>query len=191
LSLPAEVKWIEVDLAGIIDSKNEALARERPTCSVERIALDVADSNARRDFLARVSHPVERVLVVTEGLLVYLDPEAVGSLADDLHRNLPNALWLLENISPEILARQRRLWGTRLKAAHAEHQFAPPEGLAFFRCHGWRPQATRSLLDEARRLRREMPMAWLMRVASVLAPQRHERFRQSVLYALMEPADAS
>lgn len=188
LSLPAEVKWIEVDLAGIIDFKNEALAGERPTCAVERIALDLADSNARRDLLMRVSHSAERVLVITEGLLVYLDAKEVASLADDLHRHVPNALWLLENISPEILARQRRLWSARLKAAHAEHKFAPPEGMAFFRSHGWAPQSTRLLLDEAHRLGREMPMAWLMRLASVLAPRRHERFRQAVVYAVMASA---
>ena len=44
-----------------------------------------------------------------------------------------------------------------------------------------------SLLDEARRLHREMPMAWMMRIAAVLAPKRHERFRQAVTYAVMAP----
>jgi len=186
LSLPADLRWIEVDLAGIVEFKDEALADERPTCVVERVALDVTDSNARRDLLVSVSKAVERALVITEGLLVYLDAEEVASLADDLHRHLPNAVWLLENISPEILARQRRLWGKGLEAAHAQHKFAPPEGLTFFRPHGWTPRATRSLLDEARRLGREMPMAWLMRLASVVAPQRHDRLRQAVVYALME-----
>jgi methyltransferase (TIGR00027 family) len=190
LALPAEVRWIEADLPGIISFKNEALAGERPTCAVERIALDVADLNARHEVLATVSHSAERVLVVTEGLLVYLDAKEVASLADDLHRHLPNALWLLENISPEILVRQRRLWGKRLTVAHAEHKFAPPEGLAFFQPHGWTPQSIRSLLDEARRLGREMPMAWLMRLGSVLAPRRHERFRQAVVQAVMARVDS-
>jgi methyltransferase (TIGR00027 family) len=187
LPLPAEVRWIETDLPGIVGFKNEALSGERPTCPVERIALDVADLNARREVLATVSHSAERVLVITEGLLVYLDAKEVASLADDLHRHLPNARWLLENISPEILARQQRLWRNRLRVAGAEHKFAPPEGLAFFEPHGWVPQSTRFLLDEARRLGREMPMAWLMRLASVLAPRRHERFRQAVVQAVMAP----
>jgi methyltransferase (TIGR00027 family) len=186
LSLPPDVEWIEADLAGIIAFKNDALARERPTCRVERVALDVMDPTARRDLLARVPSAAGRVLVVTEGLLVYLDAQAVTALAADLHRCLPGALWLLECISPEVLARQRRLWGTRLKAAGAEHKFAPPEGLEFFRPQGWVPRSTRSLLDEARRLGREMPMAWLMRLSAVLAPRRQERFKQAVLYAVMQ-----
>jgi methyltransferase (TIGR00027 family) len=185
LSLPSEVRWIEADLPGIIDFKNEALADERPTCAVERVGLNVADPDARRHLVARLQDPAERVLIVTEGLLVYLDTNEVASLSDDLHRALPNAAWLLENISPEILARQRRLWGRRLKAAHAAHKFAPPEGLEFFRPHGWVPQSTRFLLDEAHRLGREMPMAWLMRLGSVLAPRRHEHFRRAVVYAVM------
>jgi len=189
LSLPADVNWIEVDLPGIIELKSQVLAGERSACSVERIALDVGDSKARQELLIRVRDSGARVLIVTEGLLVYLQAEQVASLARDLHRYLPSAIWLLENISPEILARQRRLWGTRLKAARAEHKFAPPEGLQFFRPYGWASQSTRSLLDEARRLGREMPMAGLMRIASLLAPRRHLRFRQAVVYAVMAPVD--
>ncbi len=102
LALPAEVRWIEADVPGMIRFKNEALSGDPPTCTVERIALDVADFNARQGVLATVSRTGKRVLVVTEGLLVYLDAKEVGSLADDLHRHLPNAQWLLENISPEI-----------------------------------------------------------------------------------------
>jgi methyltransferase (TIGR00027 family) len=188
LPLPAGVRWIEVDSAGILDLKKDALAGERPACALEQIALDVADPHARRALWAALPSPADRVLVVTEGILVYLEPEQVASLARDLRAHVPGALWILENASPEILARQRRLWGTRLEAARAEHKFAPAEGLAFFRPHGWSPRTIRSLLDEARRLGREMPMAWLMRVAAALAPRRHDRFRQAVVYALLEPA---
>jgi hypothetical protein len=31
-----------------------------------------------------------------------------------------------------------------------------------------------------------MPMAWLMHLASTLAPRRHERFRQAVVHAVMK-----
>ena len=82
---------------------------------------------------------------MTEGLLVYLDAQSVASLAADLHRHLPSARWLLENITPEILLRQQRLWATRLRFAAAEHKFAPPEGLEFFgRADGCRGPLGRS-----------------------------------------------
>jgi methyltransferase (TIGR00027 family) len=187
LPLPADVQWIEVDLPGIVDFKSHVLGAERPACSVERIGCDVADANARRKLLERLPRGRGRTLIVTEGLLVYFDANEVASLARDLRDCFPTALWILENISPEILARQRRLWGSRLQAARAEHKFAPREGLEFFRPHGWAPRSTRSLLDEARRLGREMPMAWMMRLAALVAPRRHERFRQAVVHAVMEP----
>jgi methyltransferase (TIGR00027 family) len=186
LRLAPGLRWIEVDLPALVRFKDEALAGEHPVCSVERVALDVTDAGARASVFARVAAERVPTLVVTEGLLVYLAKAEVAALAGDLHRHLPHALWLLENIAPEILARQKRLWATRLRAAGAEHKFAPEEGLSFYLRHGWKARDTRSLLDEARRLRREMPMAWWMRLGAMVAPKRHERLRQSVVYAIME-----
>ncbi len=44
LSLPAGLKWIEVDLPNIIQFKTKALADERPACAVERVACDVGEA---------------------------------------------------------------------------------------------------------------------------------------------------
>ena len=143
LSLPVNLRWVEVDLPGIIRFKSEVLGSERAACSVERVSLDIADRDARKDLLVRVGCEGMPVLVVTEGLLVYLDAEEVASLAEDLRRHLPSGPWLLETIAPDILARQRRLWGEKLRAAGADHKFAPQEGLEFFRPHGWAPRSTR------------------------------------------------
>jgi methyltransferase (TIGR00027 family) len=186
LSLPVNLRWIEVDLPGIIRLKSDVLGSEQAACSVERVSLDIADQRARNDLFVRVGGEGTPVLVVTEGLLVYLDAEEVASLADDLHRHLPSSSWLLETVAPDILARQRRLWGEKLRAAGADHKFAPPEGLEFFRPHGWVPRSTRSLMDEARRLRREMPLGWLMHFVSSLVPGRDEKFRKAVVYAVMD-----
>ena len=54
-SLPPDLRWIEVDLPGLIHFKNEALANEQPVCSVERVALDIAVPNGRERVLARVA----------------------------------------------------------------------------------------------------------------------------------------
>ncbi len=197
LALPPGLRWVEVDLPGIIAHKDEALRGERPSCGVERISLDLASRRERQAFLASAfaGTPAQRVLVVTEGLLVYLAETEVAALADDLRRALPTAWWLLENVSPAILARQRRTWDKALRGANAEHKFAPANGLEFFRSHGWSPRETRSLLDEAERLRRELPAVALLRRVSRLVPflgrayaRRHARFRDAMLYAVMEAA---
>ncbi len=184
LPLPAGLRWLEADAQSLLDFKEQALSRERSHCHVERIAVDVIDREGRLRLFERVGGFGERVVVVTESLLVYLEPGVVASLADDLHQ-LPKSEWLLETIAPAILARQKRLWGHALQTARAEHKFAPQEGLAFFAPHGWTPRVTRGLLDEAQRLRREMPMAWLVHLGARLAPARHARLREAVRYAVM------
>lgn len=192
LPLRRDLRWIELDDPDLLAAKAKALEGERPACSVERIGVNLADRPRRRDVLARLSAESPRALLVTEGLLVYLEPTEVGSLAEDLARFFPDGQWLLENAAPHVLAAQKRRWGKALWAAHAEHKFAPPDGLAFFRRYGWAPRATRSLLDEAARLGRELPVVSLVRRLSPLFPplgrayaRRHAKLRDAMLYAVM------
>jgi methyltransferase (TIGR00027 family) len=192
LPLPADLRWIEVDLPSIISWKAQALRGERPACTLERISLDLANRDQRAEVLARVSADAPRALVVTEGLLVYLDAAEVASLADDLRRFFPTGLWLLESVAPSIVARQRRTWGKTLRSANAEHKFAPVNGLDFYRPHGWIPRETRSLLDEAQRLGREMRVvSWIRRIESLVPAlrsvyaRRQATFRNAFLCALM------
>ncbi|MFZ5897246.1 MAG: class I SAM-dependent methyltransferase [Myxococcota bacterium] len=192
LSVPSGVRWIEVDQPGIIQPKGALLANEPATCQLERIALDLRNVDARRELFARVNRESSRVLVVSEGFLIYLDAQEVGSLADDLHTFFPSALWLLDVVSPDILAQLQASLAKTLEAAHAEMKFAPADGLAFFERHGFAPLIERSLLREAARLGREMKpvsvLRWLLNVAPTLAQRFSENpplERNAVLYALM------
>ena len=51
MPLPASLKWIEVDLPAILDYKESLLRRETPACALERVRLDLADRDARRELL--------------------------------------------------------------------------------------------------------------------------------------------
>jgi methyltransferase (TIGR00027 family) len=185
LALPADLRWIEIDLPEIIADKQALLSGERAACDVERIGLDLADRGARQALFTRLRDRGEPTLLITEGLLIYLDEDSVASLADDMHATFAQGIWLLENVAPSILARQRALWGEPLRRAHAEHKFAPDNGWEFFRSRGWRSIGPiKSLFDEARRLGRETPGLWLTRR---LAPARYARLRESVQYAIMRP----
>ncbi len=193
LPLPADLRWIEVDLPDIVASKSKALEGVRPVCRVERVALDLGERGKRQDVLARAAAEAPRVLVVTEGVLVYLDDADVASLADDLGRFFPTGLWLLENVSPDTLVRQRRMWRKALRSAHADHKFAPADGLDFYRPHGWVPRQTKSLLDEAQRLGREMRLVkWIRRIESAIPSlkgvyaRRQAKFRNALVCALLE-----
>lgn len=189
LPLPPALKWIEVDLPEILDYKQQTLAGERAVCDHEIVKLDLSNVEARREMFARVGANAERALIVSEGLLVYLAPEEVGSLAADLHTQPGFRWWLTDIVRPEILKRMEKTWGRRVAEANAPFRFAPAEGTDFFREFGWREAEFRSLLEEGHRLKREMPMAWLGRLLwRIQPPAKREKFRRMGGCALLERA---
>jgi O-methyltransferase involved in polyketide biosynthesis len=70
--------WIEADRAPILAAKTQVLAESAPACVVEREDVNLADGGARGELFDRVAARHERVVVLTEGLLVYLDENLVG-----------------------------------------------------------------------------------------------------------------
>jgi methyltransferase (TIGR00027 family) len=84
LELPTSLRWVEVDLPTLIEEKQRLLADARPRCRLTRIKVDLADPGARAAVLQDVAASSRKVLVITEGLLVYLDEVQVRSLAVDL-----------------------------------------------------------------------------------------------------------
>ncbi|HWM94748.1 MAG TPA: SAM-dependent methyltransferase [Thermoanaerobaculia bacterium] len=162
LPLPPSLRWIEVDLPELLAHKEQELAGERPVCELERVRLDLADVEARRALFERVGGMGKRVLVASEGLLLYLTPQQVGPLATDLHAPGSFRWWATDLLSPALRRRLLRSWGSHLEGASSVYQFAPEDGPGFFRPFGWEVAEFHPLFDEARRLRREMPMAWLL-----------------------------
>jgi hypothetical protein len=67
-----------------MDHKEARLLRDPPTCSVERVGLDLAERNARRELLGRIGATATRALALTEGVIAYLSVDEAGDLADDL-----------------------------------------------------------------------------------------------------------
>lgn len=162
LPLPPSLQWIEVDLPELLAHKETEMAGERPVCELERVRLDLADHEARRALFDRVERMGKRVMVVSEGLLLYLTPQQVAPLATDLHGSKSFRWWVTDLLSPALLKRLHRTWGTHLENANAPYRFAPEEGAEFFRPFGWRVGEFRPVFDEGRRLQREMPLAWLL-----------------------------
>src|SRR6478672_133648 len=83
LALPATLRWIDVDLPDILNYKSNTLKDEKTTCRYEAVAADMTDADARRNLFMRVGTSGKNILVVTEGLLIYLTREQVGDLATD------------------------------------------------------------------------------------------------------------
>jgi len=172
LALPATLHWVEVDLSEMIAYKTEMLGGEAPRCHLERIALDLADDAARREFFARLDAGANRVFFITEGLLAYLDEEQVANLARDLHQCEHFQYWLTDVASPKVKQMMEKHWGKELRAAGAPIKFAPPGGEEFFRPHGWEAIEFRGFFQASREFNRPMPGDWMIRLFARLMPQR-------------------
>lgn len=163
LALPAALDWIEVDLPALIEEKERALDGETPVCRLTREKADLADPAARADVLERVTRAATKVLVITEGLLIYLKDDVVRSLSDDLASRPAVRFWLIDLASPAILQMMQK--GMAEHLANAPLQFAPPDGIAFFETLGWQARDVRSIFHEAVRFRR---VPWLLRPFALL-----------------------
>jgi len=154
LALPASLKWIEVDLPEITDYKEEILRDEKPSCVLERVRLDLADVKGRRELFKRLATDAHKALIISEGLVLYLAKEEVGSLATDLAAQESFRYWLLDFASPALVRLMQKKMGKSFEAAAAPFKFAPAAGPEFFREFGWTPAELRSMFHTAGRLKR-------------------------------------
>ncbi len=154
LTLPATLKWIEVDLPEITDYKEEILRDEKPSCALERVRLDLSAVNARRELFQRLAAQAGKALIISEGLVLYLTAEEVRSLATDLAAREPFRYWLLDFASPALLKMLRKKMGKAFDEAAAPFKFAPADGPEFFTKFGWKPAALRSMFHTAGGLKR-------------------------------------
>ena len=178
LPLGPALRWVEVDFPDVIAYKQQQLAGERPVCALEQIGADLTDAARRRAVFAQIGGTARHVLVVSEGLLIYLTSDQVGALARDLLAPRSFAWWLIDLASPGLLKMMSKTWG-RAVADNAPFQFAPPEGTRFFEPLGWREAEFRSTWDESLRLKRTMRLAWLWSLLGRLYPKRkREEFRR-------------
>ena len=154
LPLPRSLVWIEVDKPGVLDYKATKLAACRSACALQYAPLNAADAVARRALLSRIADSASRVLVITEGLLVYFTPEDVALLARDLHSWINVRWWLSDLVSPTAFQMMRKLFANTQSASDLRLHFAPEDGPAFFSQHGWETEKCRSCTEEGQRLDR-------------------------------------
>jgi methyltransferase (TIGR00027 family) len=187
LELPPSLRWVDVDLPEILRYKLETLGDAKAKCRYETVEADLIDATSRRALFSRIGAEATRVLVVTEGLLIYLSDAEVGALASDLHAEPSFARWVIDLASPRLLRMMMRTWGKAVASGNAPFKFAPANGTNFFRDFGWEERAFYSTMEEAERLDREMKMMWFWKFLGRLYPERkREEFRRMSGIAVLE-----
>ena len=154
MELPSTLQWIEVDLPDIVAYKEEILGNERARCRLERVSLDLSDVSARRKLFAELEDRAKKIVVASEGLLIYFATEDVASLAKDLAAGKHFQSWIIDLASPGQLRLMQRTSGKQLSEVGAAFMFGPPEGANFFRPHGWEPKDVQGMLKTAAQFKR-------------------------------------
>lgn len=186
LDLPAALQWLHVDMPEMVAYYREQMSGETPRCKLDFIEADLRVAERRREVFAhaRAQGPL---LVITEGLLIYLEAEQVAELARDLHETAQARWWLADLASPMLLKLLERRWSPKLRDGNAPFLFGPAEGTAFFAPLGWREAEFRSTWDESFRINRTMRGAYVWRWLSRFQPAaRREAWRRMSGIALFE-----
>jgi methyltransferase (TIGR00027 family) len=187
MRLPPTLRWIDVDHAGILDHKTEIMKNETPVCRYEAVRLDLADVSKRQALFSQINAESSRVLVVSEGLVVYLTADQVAGLARDLHAAEHFQWWLFDLASPRLLAMMTKMWGRNVSAGNAPFQFAPEESTKFFEPFGWTEIEYHATADDAKRLNRQMKMMWFWQFLGLFASKkRREEFKRFSGIVLVE-----
>lgn len=162
LALPPNLGWVEADLPQLLEEKTQLLADQKPRCRLTRTAVDLADPRARDSFFNEALDGAAKALVLTEGLLMYLEESDIRALSGALQR--PEvSWWMLDFAGPGLKRMMNRKMAGLLQ--NAPFKFAPENGLAYFEDLGWRVVESESLFTAAGRFDR-LPM--LMRAAAWL-----------------------
>lgn len=159
LSLPQEVQWIEVDFPEVIELKNEKLKDQKPKCKLERIGLNLSHQTEREKLFGELNHRIGPALILTEGVIPYLNEDSVSSLANDIKDQSNFKLWIAEYYSPEVYPRYQ---SSKFKGllGDSPFQFFPTNWFSFFEDCGWTQKEMHYLYDEAEKHNRKFPLPW-------------------------------
>ena len=80
----------------------------------------------------RLGEEAKRVLVVSEGLIIYFQADDVAALARDLSAPFSFRLWVTDLASPALLKMLQKAIGGPLVEAGSPLKFAPDEDPEFF-----------------------------------------------------------
>ncbi len=189
LQLPPLLRWIEVDLPGILTYKEQKLQDFSPVCQLDRRKLDLTDLHLRHQLLTEINAAHQPVLVITEGLLSYLPESQVAALAKDLQQQPYLQWWLLDLASPFLLQQSRQNPGQRLFDQYfADGQptflFAPVAGTKFFQPYDWQVQEFRSIWSASRHLTKFAGLTQLL--LRLFARQYWQAINQDSGFVLLE-----
>ena len=186
LELTSDVEWIEVDFPDMIAYKTESLKTEIPRVKLSRIALDLSDRKRAQEFYQSLAQKPGPILVITEGVIPYLDSWMVANLADDLAAT-PNIRYWIQDFREGGYAKGIPRWWLKVKMRFAPFKFVVPDWFGFFADHGWQLNKKKLLQEESLKYGRPMPNFGGIGLLKLLLPKKKlEEYNRTVGFALLE-----
>lgn len=146
LDLPAELRWIEVDFAPILEYKAQILSAERPRCRLERMPADLTVESERQAVWAAAG--AEPGLMVTEGLLLYLPAGTTKALATEPPRSSGIRQWLLDIAASNLMQHAHQGKLEDIERVRAQDRVEGQGILDLVVRHGWRQMGRRAYTRE-------------------------------------------
>ena len=192
MDLSPALEWIEVDYPDVIAFKEERLRGQTPRCRLERLGIDLSQAGERRALFERLGASGKRLLVLTEGVVPYLELQQAADLAADLLRLRNVDGWIVDYVSPES-QNYRRKAGVERHLQRSPFKFEPADWFGFFAERGWRARETRYLPEIGERLGRPAPLPLAVRLLIKLSRLLKPGAGNTALgrfsgYVLLEPA---
>jgi methyltransferase (TIGR00027 family) len=157
MSLPARLRWIEIDFPNIVELKDAALLGHTPACRVERVGLDLLDRPSRREMLARYGSQSDNTLVIAEGVIPYFSNDDAAALAADLSSIASFRHWIMD-FDNAGERRMPRAWEKRLKSAPFLFQVA--DWFEFFKQFAWQPHRVITSAEHSEAINRPYPFSF-------------------------------
>src|SRR4030095_3277584 len=104
---------------------------------LQRIKQDLSDIKTRKELFKDLGNKSNNTLIISEGLIAYLENNAVGALAEDLSAQKSFKHWVLDLMSPGLLALLQKEMRA-LEEAKMPLKFEPEEGEEFFHRYEWK-----------------------------------------------------
>jgi methyltransferase (TIGR00027 family) len=188
LDLPFGMDWVEADFPALIAEKERLLAGETPNCPVRRFGIDLSDGAARRAFFADLARDGVPSVVLTEGVIAYLDPGEVDDLSRDMRAAPGFRFWILDYRQGKLRNhKERKALAKRLAAAPWKFDVEDPK--AFFAARGWKPAQDLHILDIGDALGRALPIGFPWSWLKAVAPGTFRRLANRTYgYVLFEAA---
>ena len=141
--------WTELDQPEVIRYKNERLPPSSCKNPLTRVSIDFSNE-ALRDALSPFATD-ERVIVIVEGVFLYLDREEMKNVAESLVSVFPNQTLLCELMSPKFLRKYAQPFNKIARTLGAELCYIDDGQEKLFTDAGYRLEQKISIIGTASR----------------------------------------